>query len=365
MGGITTTSTRTAEDLTTRLLQATIGAFDVFSVYIGDRLGLYRTLAENGPLTAQGLGDRAEINERYAREWLEQQAVTGILEVSDGAADANERKFSLRPTYADTLLNVESLNYLSPIARMCVAVAQQLTPLMEAFRSGRGVDWEAYGADMWQGQAAINRPLFANLLGHKYLPKIPAIHRRLSEPGARVADVACGAGWSSIAMAEAYPGARIDGFDLDSRALEQARENATGAAVGDRVQFSARDILADSELIGHYDLVTVFEALHDMSRPVEMLAAMRGMLTQGGSALIMDERVADRFAAPGDEIERLMYGWSLFTCLPGAMTEKPSAATGTVMRTETLRRYATEAGFAVIDVLPIENEFFRFYRLLP
>jgi len=364
-GTASASDVRTPEELTTRLFQSTLGAFDIFSVYIGDRLGLYRTLVENGPATPPELAARAGIDERYSREWLEHQAVTGILDVHDGTADANQRRFSLPPPYAETLLSQKSLNFLSPIARMCVATAQQLPALMEAFRTGGGVAWEAYGPDMWQGQAAINRPLFANLLGRQYLPMVPDIHRRLNEPGARVADVGCGVGWSSISIAQAYPAAQVDGFDLDRDAIEQGGRNATEAGVADRVRFSAREIAADPALRGRYDLVTIFEALHDMPRPVQVLAAVRRMLTQGGSVLIMDERVADRFAAPGDEVERIMYGWSLLTCLPGAMTEKPSAATGTVMRADTLRRYADEAGFRITEVLPIENDFFRFYRLLP
>ncbi len=122
---------------------------------------------------------------------------------------------------------------------------------------------------------------------------------------------------------------------------------------------------ADPAVAGSYDLVCIFEALHDLARPVEALAAMRPMLADGGSVLVADERVAERFTAPGDEIERMMYGWSVLHCLPAAMAEQPSAATGTVMRSDTLRRYASEAGFTQVEVLPIDNDFFRFYRLRP
>lgn len=364
-GTASSSDTRTAEELTTRLFQSALGAFDLFSVYVGDRLGLYRTLCESGPATSTELAARAGLDERYAREWLEQQAVTGILAVDSTTTETKERRYSLPEPYAETLLNVESLNFLSPIAWMCVAAAQQLPVLMKAFQTGDGVAWEAYGPDMWQGQAAINRPLFTNLLGLEYLPLIPEIHRRLNEPSSRVADVGCGAGWSSIAIAQAYRSAQVDGFDLDENALEQARQNATGAGVADRVHFSARDVVGDIALRGRYDLITIFEALHDMPRPVEVLSATRQMLTTSGNVLIMDERVAERFTAPGDEVERMMYGWSVFTCLPGAMAEKPSAATGTVMRPDTLRRYAADAGFTTTKVLPIDNDFFRFYLLVP
>ncbi len=177
--------------------------------------------------------------------------------------------------------------------------------------------------------------------------------------------MACGVGWSSIAIARAYPAAEIDGFDLDERAIALARQNAKRAGVADRVTFSAGNVVGDPALLGRYDLVTIFEAVHDMSDPIRVLAATREMLVRGGSLLVMDERVADTFSAPGGEIERFMYGPSLLLCLPAAMTEKPSVATGTVMRTDVLRDFARNSGYTSLEVLPIENEFFRFYQLIP
>lgn len=366
MEGVASASeARTAEDLTGRLFQAALGSFDLLHVYVGDRLGLYRTLADNGPATSAELARRSGIDERYAREWLEQQAVTGILDVVDGTTVSTERRFSLPPVYAETLLDEESLNFLSPIARAIVCIAQQMPALLDAFRGGGGVPWEAYGDELWQAQGAINRPLFVKLLGHQILPAIPDIHGRLSARGARVADVACGVGWSSIAIATAYPAADVDGFDLDERAIEFARQNANQAGVADRVTFSSRNVVSDASLRGRYDLITVFEAIHDMSDPVKVLTATREMLVRGGSLLVMDERVADTFTAPGGEIERFMYGPSLLLCLPTAMTERPSAATGTVMRADRLREYARNAGYTSVKVLPIENEFFRFYQVIP
>jgi 2-polyprenyl-3-methyl-5-hydroxy-6-metoxy-1,4-benzoquinol methylase len=174
--------------------------------------------------------------------------------------------------------------------------------------------------------------------------------------------VACGAGWSSIAIARAYPNVRVDGLDLDEASIEVARSNAREAGLGDRLRFHLRDA-ADPELAGRYDLVTVFEAIHDMSQPVEALHAMRGLAAETGAVLVVDERVADSFTAPGDEVERYMYGWSILCCLPTGMASQPSAATGTVMRADTLARYAREAGFERVEVLPVEHDFFRLYRL--
>ena len=163
-------------------------------------------------------------------------------------------------------------------------------------------------------------------------------------------------------MAKAYPNARVDGFDLDPASIELAREVARSEGVTNHVDFQVRDA-ADPELADRYDLVTVFEAVHDMAKPVEALRAIRGLLAEGGVALVADERVADEFTAPGDDVERVMYGWSILHCLPVGREEQPSAATGTAMRESTFRRYAAEAGFGKVEVVPIEHDFWRFYRL--
>ncbi|HXJ62339.1 MAG TPA: class I SAM-dependent methyltransferase, partial [Actinomycetota bacterium] len=170
--------------------------------------------------------------------------------------------------------------------------------------------------------------------------------------------------WSSIAMAHAYPRITVDGFDLDADAIDQATRNASHEGVADRVTFRAADA-ADPGFSGRYDLVSIFEALHDMSRPVAALREARSLLAEGGFLLVGDERVADEFAIPADERERQCYGWSLVACLPDAMGDPETAATGTVMRPSTLRSYALDAGFAGVEALPIETDFWRFYRLNP
>jgi 2-polyprenyl-3-methyl-5-hydroxy-6-metoxy-1,4-benzoquinol methylase len=351
--------------LAERLFGAALGAYELMTVHLGDRLGYYRALAERGQLASAELAEATGTDERYAREWLEQQAVAGILEVDDVAADAAERRYGLPAGHAEVLVERESLAHLTPMARYGVSFAQALPAIEDAFRSGGGVAWEDFGALGREAQGDVNRPLFTNLLGSEWLPAIPDVHERLrADPPARVADVACGAGWSSIAIARAYPKVSVDGLDLDEESVALARGNVAETEVADRVTVQMRDA-GDPELAGSYQLVTVFEALHDMSRPVEVLRSLRGLLAEDGAVIVMDERVADAFTAPGDEIERIMYTYSVLCCLPVGRSEQPSAATGTVMRTDTLRRYASEAGFAEVEVLPIEHEVFRFYRLHP
>lgn len=354
-----------AEALAARLFTAALGTMDVFHIYIGQQLGLYALLNSGGALSSPELALRAAMDQRYAREWLEQQAVTGILEVEDPAKPADERRYRLPMGHAEALTNEDSMSYLAPVVGMLISTAQRMPELLAAYRTGNGVDWSAYGPDMWKGQAAMNRPLFLNLLGQDYLPSIAELDDILRRPGALVADLACGGGWSSIGIARAYPTVRVDGFDLDEPTVTQARKAATAAGVSDRVRFRVADAAALSYADHSYDLVTIFEALHDVPDPVGVLRTAKNMLGASGVVLVMDERVAEVFTAPGDDVERFMYGWSLPVCLPAGMAQQPSAATGTVMRRSTLEDYAREAGFGTLEVLPIENDFFRFYLIRP
>ncbi len=351
----------TSEEFVGRLFDASVQTMDVFTVYLGDRLGLYRSLADEGPATAGELASRAGISERYAREWLEQQTVTGILTVDDAAAPQDERRYALPKAHVEALTDPDSPWSIAPLCRSVAVLGRTLPALLEAFRSGEGVGWDVYGRDMTEAQGDFNRPWLLGSLGTAYLPSIGDIHARLSGEGARVADVACGVGWAAISIARAYPNVRVDGYDLDEPSIELARHNAEEAGVADRIRFEARDA-TDPALAGNYDLAIVVEAIHDLSRPVEVLRAIRAMLKDDGTLIVADERVADTFT-PGHELDRVFYGYSVLCCLPSGMVEQPSAETGTVMRKSTFERYAAEAGFDGVEVLPIEHDFLRFYRL--
>jgi 2-polyprenyl-3-methyl-5-hydroxy-6-metoxy-1,4-benzoquinol methylase len=345
--------------LVERLFGATLGAMDVLSVYLGDRLGLYRALSERGASSPEELAVATGLEERYLREWLEQQATTGILELDD------DGRFTLPAGHDEALTDEASLNYVAPFGKLVVACVRPIDQLLAAYRSGDGVPYADYGADLHEGQAEFTRPLFNQLLGSEWFPAIADVHERLeSEPPARVADVACGQGYSTMAIARAYPKALVDGLDLDDASIAAAQENLAGSGLEDRVTFHHRDA-ADPGLQGRYDLVYIHEALHDMSYPVDVLRACRGLLAEGGTVVVGDERVADSFPALGDDTERLYYGFSILHCLPVGMVGEGAAGTGTVMRADTVSRYAEEAGFGGFEVLPIENDFYRFYRLTP
>jgi 2-polyprenyl-3-methyl-5-hydroxy-6-metoxy-1,4-benzoquinol methylase len=350
--------------LVERLFEATLGTWDLLTVYLGGRLGLYRALADRGALTAPALAEATGTNERYVREWLEQQAASGILDVDDAGRDAAERRYSLPAGHDEALLDETSLNFIAPIGKLVAACTAPLDELVEAFQTGNGVPYALYGDDLHEGQAEFTRPIFDTLLGREWLPSIPDVHERLeSDPPARVADVACGQGFSTLAIARAYPKVQVDGIDSDEASIAAAEEHLRESGLEDRVSFQCRDA-ADVEE-GRYDVVYIHEALHDMSYPVDVLAACRRLLNEGGSVVIGDERVADSFKVPGDDLERFYYGFSILHCLPVGMVGEGAAGTGTVMRADTVRRYADEAGFQGFEVLPIENDFYRFYRLEP
>jgi 2-polyprenyl-3-methyl-5-hydroxy-6-metoxy-1,4-benzoquinol methylase len=345
------------------LFRSALGYFEIFSIHLGTKLGLYRALAEIGPATSAELAERAGIAERYAREWLEQQATAGILRAevpADGPA-----RFELPAGHAEVLLDGDSLSFMGASVTQLMGLRGVFDQVVEAFRNGGGVPYEAYGIDGVEGQGGSNRPIYLRTLPDEWLPAIPGIHERLSSSApSRVMDVGCGTGWSSIAMATAYPNATVEGFDPDVTSIELARRNADASGVSDQVRFHTTDGAA-VEADGPVDFATAFECIHDMARPVDVLRAIRSSLDPAGAMLVVDERTRDTFTGEPDEREAYFYGWSIMDCLPSGMHEQPSAGTGTVMRRSTLERYAKEAGFTGFEVLPIEHDMFRLYLLRP
>ena len=206
-----------------RLFDDVLGAFNVFAVHIGDRLGYYRALAHHGELTSAALAERTGTEERYTREWLEQQAAACILDVSEDKNGGTDRRYCLPPGKAEVLTDRDSLNYMAPLAQLVAGAIYPLEALLDAYRTGGGVPFSQYGANLREGQASMNRAMFLQQLGREWLPAITDIHARLqADPPARVADIGCGAGWSCIGIAQSYPKIQVDGFDLDEASVELA-----------------------------------------------------------------------------------------------------------------------------------------------
>lgn len=348
----------TTTSLDERLVEATTAALELYSIHLGRTLGLYAALADHGPLTAAGLAETATIDERYAREWLEQQAVAGLLGVDDPEAPADRRRYAVPDSHLGALVVPDDPAHVAPLASMVAGIGGVIDEVTGAYRAGTGVPYRDYGASFRRGQGGVNRPAFSRDLTADWLPALPEVHARLSRPGARIADLGCGLGFSSIALALAYPEAEVIGIDADAPSIDEARQLARAA--GARVQFVVADAV---EVLNRkpFDAVFLLECLHDLARPVDVLRAVRHSLVDGGVAVIVDERVQERFTAPGDLLERMMYGWSVTHCLPSQLAEQHSAAIGTVLRPAHAAQLAAEAGFGRFETPDIDAGFFRVY----
>lgn len=352
-------------DVAARVLAASLGAQELAAVHAGERLGWYRALAQDGPCTPDELAARTATHPRYVREWLEHQASCGYVTLEGGA-------FALTPGAAEVLTDVDSPDFLAPLGRMQAASMRVVDELHAAYRSGGGVSWDRLGADAREAQAALNRPFFLHGLAPLLAAQLPELDARL-RGGGRLADVGCGEGWSSVGLALAYDDLEVTGIDPDVPSVAAARRHAAAAGVEDRVRFLATDAATAGAAgaagasggaePGGFDVVTAFECVHDLADPVGVLRAARALVAQDGWVLVVDERVAPELTAPAGPMDRWFYGFSLSVCLPDGMSHGPSAATGTVMRPATLDRYARAAGFSAVQVLPVEHDLFRFFRL--
>ncbi len=370
-GGPTASDTPTGSDadaeaeagaLAERVFDQAIGSLEIGTLWLGTRLGLYEATADG--TTFPQLAERTGIAPRYAQEWLEQQAIAGYVHVDDPAAPAEDRTFRLTPAQRLVLADPESPAYVGPLPLLCVGILAAGEQVREAFLSGGGVPFGAYGDDVRVGQAAFNRGDFLTNLTGSWLEAMPEVAALLARPGARAADLGCGAGWSSVALAQAFPDLTVIGVDSDEASILDARRNAAEAGVADRVEFevaSADDALDPDSV----DVAFFLECLHDMGHPVEALASVRGALRPGARVVVMDEQAAETFAPDGSPLERIYGAASVLHCLPVGMSEPGSAGTGALFRPATLRTYAAEAGYRDVVLPAIEHDFMRFYVLEP
>jgi SAM-dependent methyltransferase len=356
----TTTLDEQIEAFADHLFGATLGYAELTVAALGRALGLYAALRVADGTTPTGVAARAGADARYVREWLEHQAVAGVVSVDNPEAAPDERRYTLPEAHAVVLLDEEHPAYSGALADIPPIAARTFQLVADAFRTGAGVPFAAYGVhDM---QAGFTRPMFANALVAEWLPALPDVHARLQAGEAlRITDFGCGEGWAGIYLAEAYPNVTVDGFDLDDTSIAAARKHAAGRGVAERVRFEVRDITEPS-FEGRYDLAITCEVIHDLADPVGALAALRRVTADGGTVLVIDEKAAESFSPSGDPIERLLYAFSILHCLPAGRDAETSVATGTVMRPDVFERYAGDAGFSSVEVLVIDHPMFRFYR---
>jgi SAM-dependent methyltransferase len=351
-----------------RVIDILLASMDLAAIELGRRLGWYAALSGGAPATCAELAARVGSSPRYTREWCEQQAASGLLLVEGADGPEEDRRYALPDAVAQVLADGGSSTYLTPMVRQVARAIGLLPRIAEAARTGEGLGWAEYGQDMLEGQAESNRNAFLADLP-TWIDAMPDVAARLHAGPSRIADIGCGAGWSSIGLARAYPGAAVDAYDIDAASVEMARRNVLDAGLAGRVRVLQADAgtlgVGTGPRDGPYDLLTAFECVHDLPDPVGVLAAMRAMTGPHAAVLVADEAVRERFSAPAGRLERLMYGISLLVCLPDSMSTSPSVATGTVMRPPVLRRYAEQAGYASVEVLDVEHDIWRFYRLHP
>ena len=354
----------TAANVADRVVEMAVASMEAASITIGSRLGWWVALDTAGEagLDTHELAKQSGAHPRYVREWLEAMGAGGWLTVVGEAEPEapDDRRFALTPGVREVLVDADDDLYLAPLLRQVSAAGVSLRTLERVFQTGDGLPWADHDPDMITAQGDMNRNPLRRDLAQWVRESLPAAATALDD-GARVADVGCGHGWGAIGIASAFPKAMVDAYDLDEASVVAARRHVDEAGLADRVTVYADRI--GSADPGTYRLVVMAEMLHDVPDPVELLASVRAALADDGTLLIADMRVGERYAAPADVVERLMYGFSMLVCLPDAMTARPSAATGTVMRPEKLRAYAEAAGFTEVHELPIEHETWRFWSV--
>jgi SAM-dependent methyltransferase len=307
------------------------------TVVVGDKLGLYKALAE-GPATTEDLARRTETDPRYLREWLSSQAASGYVQY-DGASD----KFSMTEEQAFALAVEGSPAFIPGAFQIAVAQFKAIPKMMQAFRTGLGLGWHEHDASLFHGTERFFRPGYAANLVSSWIPALDGAEKRL-KAGASVADVGCGHGASTIIMAQAFPASTFVGFDYHEPSIAVAREAANKAGVSDRVRFEVAT--AKSFPGTDYDLVTVFDCLHDMGDPVGASAHVRQSLRKDGMWMIVEPFANDKLEDNLNPVGRIFYSASTFICTPASRSQEVGRCLGAQAGEERLRKVVSEGGFS-------------------
>ena len=307
-------------------------------VVIGEKLGLYRALAEAGkPLTSAELAQRTDTNERYVREWLRAQAAGGYVEY-----DADSQRFSLSEEQAFTLADVNSPAYLPGAFLLAVSALSAVPKITERFRTGEGLGWHEHDEGLFRGTELFFRPGYAANLVNAWLPKLSGVEAKL-KAGAKVADVGCGLGASTILMAQAYPNSTFWGFDYHDKSIALARQRAIEGGVTENVNFAiskAKDFPGEG-----YDLVTFFDCLHDMGDPVGAAEHVLSSLAPDGTWMIVEPFANDQLQDNLNPVGRVFYSASTLICTPASLSQEVGLALGAQAGEARLRDVVTKAGF--------------------
>ena len=306
-------------------------------VVMGDKLGLYRTLAGAGPLTPAEVASRSGCAERYVREWLNAQAAGGYLEYDPGSG-----RYLLPAEQAVALTDESSPAYLPGFFQIALGSVHDAPRVVDAARTGAGIGWHDHVADVHEGCERFFRPGYNAHLVEEWLPALDGVVAKL-EAGANVADVGCGHGASTILMAQAFPASTFAGFDYHEASIEMAAERAQVAGVGDRVSFEVAPAAAFPG--GDYDLVTMFDCLHDMGDPAGAARHTRGALAADGTWMIVEPAAGDRVEDNLNPVGRAYYAFSTLLCTPCSLSQEVGLALGAQAGEGRIGDIVTGAGF--------------------
>jgi len=307
-------------------------------VVMGDKLGLYKALAGAGPLTPVELARRTGVAERYVREWLNGQAAGGYVEY-----DGTTGTYTLPPEQAVALADESSPAFLPGFFQVALGSVIDSPRVTEAARNGDGVGWHEHNHDVFEGIERFFRPGYNANVVPSWLPALDGVIEKL-ERGASVADMGCGHGSSTILMAQAFPNSTFFGSDIHEGSIETARKRAEEAGVADRVTFEASP--ASSYSGRDYDLVTTFDALHDMGDPVGAARHVRETLADDGTWMIVEPMAGDRIEDNLNPVGRAYYGFSTFLCTPGSLSQEVGLALGAQAGPARIKDVVSAGGFS-------------------
>jgi 2-polyprenyl-3-methyl-5-hydroxy-6-metoxy-1,4-benzoquinol methylase len=316
------------------------GASSVAMVRLGDSLGLYETLYANGPMTSAQLAKAAKVHERYLREWLSHQAASNYL-----AYDPNTETFTLPPEQAMVFVNKESPVYMMGGFDLMTALLDNQPKVQAAFKTGEGVAWGDQAGCMFCAVARFFRPGYHNNLVQQWLPALDGVVEKLKR-GAKVADVGCGHGWSTVMMAKAFPKSTFIGYDFHPTSIEDARAHAKTHGVSANTRFEVG--LAKDYPEKDFDLVTCFDCLHDMGDPAGASAHIRQSLKGDGTWMIVEPIAGDTLAQNLNPVGRLYYAGSTMICLPTSLAQEVGAGLGAQAGEKKLRETITSGGFKTV-----------------
>ena len=306
------------------------------TVVVGDQLGLYKALAAH-PASAEDLAQRTETDPRYLREWLSCQAASGYVQY-----DATSDTFSLSEEQAFALAVEGSPAFIPGAFQIAVAQFKAIPKMTQAFRTGLGLGWHEHDVALFHGTERFFRPGYAANLVASWIPALDGVEARL-KAGATVADVGCGHGASTLIMAQAYPASQFIGFDYHEPSIAHAREAARSAGLGDRVRFEIAS--AKTYPGSDYDLVTMFDCLHDMGDPVGAAAHVRQSLRKQGSWMIVEPFANDRLEDNLNPVGRIFYAASTFICTPASRSQEVGRCLGAQAGEQRLREVVSSGGF--------------------